>query len=104
KEHEKSHVENLMKDFLVKASSAGISVRTLSGGNQQKVVVARAASFNPRLLLLDEPSQGVDALAKQEITNLLRALADSGVAIVVASTDYSDFPGLADRVIILNRG
>lgn len=101
---ENSHVEELMKEFLIKASSAGIPVRTLSGGNQQKVVVARAASFNPRLLLLDEPSQGVDALAKQEITNLLRALADSGVAIVVASTDYSDFPGLADRVIILNRG
>lgn len=104
KDQEKAHVEKLMTDFLVKASSAGILVRTLSGGNQQKVVVARAASFHPRLLLLDEPSQGVDALAKQEITNLLRALADSGVAIVVASTDYSDFPGLAARVIILNRG
>lgn len=104
KEREKAHVKKLMQDFLVKASSADISVRTLSGGNQQKVVVARAASFDPRLLLLDEPSQGVDALAKQEITNLLRSLADSGVAIVVASTDYSDFPGLVDRVLILNRG
>lgn len=101
---ENLHVEALMREFLVKASSADIQVRTLSGGNQQKVVVARAASFNPRLLLLDEPSQGVDALAKQEISNLLRALADTGVAIVVASTDYSDFPGLADRVMVLNRG
>lgn len=101
---ESRHVQTLMQDYLVKASSPAASVRTLSGGNQQKVVVARAASFTPRVLLLDEPSQGVDALAKQEITNLLRSLADAGVAIVVASTDYDDFTGLADRVLILDRG
>lgn len=101
---EARHVDELMGDYLIKAASASIPVRSLSGGNQQKVVVARAASFAPRLLLLDEPSQGVDALAKQEIANLLRSFADSGVAIIVASTDYEDFPGLADRVLVLDRG
>lgn len=101
---EQEHVRQLIADYLVKTSSPGAPVRSLSGGNQQKVVVARAASFQPRLLLLDEPSQGVDALAKQEIANLLRTLADSGVAILIASTDYDDFPGLADRVVILDRG
>lgn len=98
------HVRALMRDYLIKAASEAVPVRSLSGGNQQKVVVARASSFEPRLLLLDEPSQGVDALAKQEIANLLRSFADSGMAIVVASTDNGDFPGLADRVLILDRG
>lgn len=101
---EKAHVHTLMSEYLVKASTPMASVRTLSGGNQQKVVVARAASSMPRLLVLDEPSQGVDALAKQEIANVLRRLADTGVAILVASTDYDDFPGLVDRVVILDRG
>ncbi|WP_167136989.1 sugar ABC transporter ATP-binding protein [Diaminobutyricimonas sp. TR449] len=91
-------------EYLVKARSLDVPIRTLSGGNQQKVVVARAASPGVRVLLLDQPSQGVDALAKQEIGNILRSLAESGVAIVVASTDYADFVGLADRVLVLNRG
>ncbi|MGO1183431.1 MAG: sugar ABC transporter ATP-binding protein [Micrococcaceae bacterium] len=101
---EQTHVQRLMTEYLVKAATPMASVRTLSGGNQQKVVVARAASSQPRLLVLDEPSQGVDALAKQEIANVLRGLADTGVAILVASTDYDDFPGLVDRVVILDRG
>lgn len=94
----------LVSQFLVKAASLATPIRGLSGGNQQKVVVARAADGAPAVVLLDEPSQGVDALAKQEIANILRTLAESGVAIVVASTDYDDFVGLADRVLVLNRG
>ncbi|MGW9405341.1 sugar ABC transporter ATP-binding protein [Arthrobacter sp. NPDC055585] len=96
--------EDLSRRFLVKASSLAAPVRSLSGGNQQKVVVARAASGSPLVLLLDEPSQGVDALARQEISRLLKELADAGVAILVASTDYDDFVGLADRVVVLDRG
>ncbi|MET0933086.1 MAG: sugar ABC transporter ATP-binding protein [Mycetocola sp.] len=94
----------LADSFLVKSAGIDAPVRSLSGGNQQKVVVARAASGDVTVVLLDEPSQGVDALAKQEIANILRILADRGVAVVVASTDYDDFVGLADRVIVLNRG
>ena len=101
---EKAAAEDLAVRFLVKAASLKAPVRSLSGGNQQKVVVARAASGSPRMLLLDEPSQGVDALARQEISRLLKELADDGVAILVASTDYDDFVGLADRVVVLDRG
>ncbi|MCC9204163.1 sugar ABC transporter ATP-binding protein [Arthrobacter sp. zg-Y769] len=101
---EKAAAEDLSRRFLVKAASLAAPVRSLSGGNQQKVVVARAASGSPLVLLLDEPSQGVDALARQEISRLLKELADDGVAILVASTDYDDFVGLADRVVVLDRG
>ncbi|MCC3289913.1 MULTISPECIES: sugar ABC transporter ATP-binding protein [unclassified Arthrobacter] len=101
---EKAAAEDLSRRFLVKTASLAAPVRSLSGGNQQKVVVARAASGTPLLLLLDEPSQGVDALARQEISRLLQELADDGVAVLVASTDYDDFVGLADRVVVLDRG
>lgn len=104
RQDETAAAETLADAFLVKAAGLASPVRSLSGGNQQKVVVARAASGNVSLLLLDEPSQGVDALAKQEIANILRALAERGVAIIVASTDYDDFVDLADRVLVLNRG
>ncbi|GER23990.1 ribose import ATP-binding protein RbsA [Zafaria cholistanensis] len=101
---ERLHADQLGKDYLVKTASLEAPIRTLSGGNQQKVVVARAASSRPSLLLLDEPSQGVDALARQEIANLLRRLADRGTAVLIASTDHDDFVGLADRVLVLDRG
>lgn len=101
---EKAAAADLSRRFLIKAASLAAPVRSLSGGNQQKVVVARAASGTPLMLLLDEPSQGVDALARQEISRLLKEQADNGVAILVASTDYDDFVGLADRVIVLDRG
>ena len=101
---ESAAAADLSRRFLVKTASLSAPVRSLSGGNQQKVVVARAASGAPRMLLLDEPSQGVDALARQEISRLLKELADDGVAVLVASTDYDDFVGLADRVVVLDRG
>lgn len=101
---EQADTERLAKDYLVKSAGLQAPIRTLSGGNQQKVVVARAASGNVKVLLLDEPSQGVDAAAKHEISELLRSLAASGVAIVIASTDYDDFVDLAQRVVVLDRG
>ncbi|GAB91301.1 putative ABC transporter ATP-binding protein [Gordonia rhizosphera NBRC 16068] len=90
--------------YNIKPPSLSKPIATLSGGNQQKVVVARAASHRPAVLLLDEPTQGVDALAKQEIWNLVRQLADSGTGVILASTDFSELETLADRVIVLDRG
>jgi ribose transport system ATP-binding protein len=101
---EQADATQLAKDYLVKAAGLQMPIRALSGGNQQKVVVARAASGNVKVLLLDEPSQGVDAAAKHEISQLLRTLAASGVAIIIASTDHDDFIDLAHRVVVLDRG
>jgi ribose transport system ATP-binding protein len=79
-------------------------VGTLSGGNQQKVVFARSLLAEPRVLLCDEPTQGVDPGARAEIYRLLRELADGGKAVVVLSSDAVELEGLCDRVAVLSRG
>lgn len=95
---------DLMERFSVKPNDLSHIISLLSGGNQQKVVVARAAGYGGTVLLLDEPTQGVDALAKQEIANTVRKLAADGLAVVLASTDFEEFVGLCDRVVVLDRG
>jgi ribose transport system ATP-binding protein len=101
---ERSAGREMLSRYSVKPARLDCSIALLSGGNQQKVVVARAASGQVRMLVLDEPTQGVDAVAKQEIANIVRQLADSGVAVIVASTDNDELADLCDRVIVLNRG
>jgi ribose transport system ATP-binding protein len=79
-------------------------VRTLSGGNQQKVVLARWLLRDCRVLLLDEPTRGVDVGARSELYALVRALADRGVAVVVVSSEIPEVLGLADRVLVVSDG
>jgi ribose transport system ATP-binding protein len=79
-------------------------VRTLSGGNQQKVVLARWLLRDCRVLLLDEPTRGVDVGARSEIYALVRGLADRGVAVVVVSSEIPEVLGLADRVLVIGDG
>ena len=77
---------------------------TLSGGNQQKVVLAKWLLTNPRVLFLDEPTRGIDVGAKQEIYAQINALAASGLAIILVSSELPEVLGLADRVIVLHEG
>ena len=79
-------------------------VRTLSGGNQQKIVLARWLLRRCKVLLLDEPTRGVDVGARSEIYVLIRELADSGVAVVVVSSEVEEVLGLADRVLVVAAG
>ena len=79
-------------------------VRTLSGGNQQKILLARWLLRRCRVLLLDEPTRGVDVGARSEIYVLIRRLADSGVAVVVVSSEVEEVLGLADRVLVVAAG
>jgi ribose transport system ATP-binding protein len=79
-------------------------VRTLSGGNQQKIVLARWLLRQCRVLLLDEPTRGVDVGARSEIYVLIRELADSGVAVVVVSSEVEEVLGLSDRVLVVAAG
>ncbi|QKW40646.1 sugar ABC transporter ATP-binding protein [Actinomadura sp. NAK00032] len=81
-----------------------VPVRRLSGGNQQKVVLARWLIYGCRVLLLDEPTRGVDAAARAEIYGLVRELADQGLAVVVVSSEIAEVIGLADRVLVLREG
>jgi ribose transport system ATP-binding protein len=80
------------------------AVRTLSGGNQQKAVLARWLLRGCRVLLLDEPTRGVDVGARAELYALVRALADSGVAVLFVSSEVPEVLGLADRALVLREG
>lgn len=79
-------------------------VKELSGGNQQKVVLAKWLLTNPRLLLLDEPTRGVDVGAKSEVHRIVRGLADEGIAVLVVSSDLPELLGLCDRILVMREG
>ena len=88
----------------IRPSGVRRPARTLSGGNQQKVVLARWLLRNCRVLLLDEPTRGVDIGARSEIYRLIRALADEGIAVVVVSSEIEEVLGLSDQVVVMREG
>src|SRR5207244_3610237 len=90
---ERSACERLRSEFTVKCASVEQSVRTLSGGNQQKVILAKWLSLDPKLLIFDEPTRGIDVGAKAEIYDLMRKLAENGVAIMMISSDMEEILG-----------
>jgi D-xylose transport system ATP-binding protein len=96
--------ERARKELRVKANSVFTVVGTLSGGNQQKVVLAKWLLTNPRVLFLDEPTRGIDVGAKQEIYAQINRLAKEGLAIVLVSSELPEVLGLSDRVIVLHEG
>ena len=96
--------ERAMADLRVKAKSLFTIAGTLSGGNQQKVVLAKWLLTKPRVLFLDEPTRGIDVGAKQEIYNQISSLAKSGLAIVLVSSELPEVLGLSDRIIVLHAG
>jgi ribose transport system ATP-binding protein len=95
---------DIVQQLRVKAPSIEAAVANLSGGNQQKVLIGREMAAEPTVLLVDEPTKGVDVGARAEIYQRLRALADQGLAVVVCSSDGIELEGLCDRVLIFARG
>jgi ribose transport system ATP-binding protein len=79
-------------------------VAALSGGNQQKVVIGKWLMTKPRIILLNDPTRGIDVGTKQELYQLLRRLADNGAAILFYSTDYDELIGCCDRVLVFYNG
>ena len=101
---ERTAAAELTKALDVRPTGVERPVRTLSGGNQQKVVLARWLLRECRVLLLDEPTRGVDVGARSEIYALIRSLANRGVAVVVVSSEMEEVLGLADRVLVIREG
>ncbi|MCX5579709.1 sugar ABC transporter ATP-binding protein [Kaistia terrae] len=101
KQAESSLATRAIQDLRIRADGPARAVETLSGGNQQKVVIARWAARQPKLLVLDNPTRGVDAGAREEIYAILRRLAAAGVAILVITDDLAELIGLSDRIFIL---
>jgi ribose transport system ATP-binding protein len=88
----------------IRAPTVEVPAVTLSGGNQQKVVLAKWLSMRPRLIVFDEPTRGIDVGAKSEIYALMRELADSGVAILMISSDMEEVIGVSDRIAVMHEG
>jgi ribose transport system ATP-binding protein len=88
----------------IKAAGADAPILSLSGGNQQKVLIGRILLREPDLLLLDEPTRGVDIGAKAEIYRLVRSLAANGLAVLVASSELPELAGWCDRLVVLRQG
>jgi ribose transport system ATP-binding protein len=97
-------VEDLSRQLKVKAPSPETVVQGLSGGNQQKVVLAKWIGTKPKVLLLDEPTRGIDVGAKAEIYELIRRLAADGAGVVLVSSELPEVLGLSDRVLVMNKG
>ena len=96
--------ETSIRSLRIRTTSAGQEVRRLSGGNQQKVVLARAMSVGARVFMLDEPTRGVDVGAKVEVYNLIGDLAAKGAAVLIVSSDLLELLGLCDRIGVLRAG
>jgi len=101
---EQSICEKSALDLRVKAASIEVPVRNLSGGNQQKVVLGKALLTRPRVVLLDEPTRGVDVGAKAEIYALIRALTEAGLAVIMVSSELPELLGMSDRILMLANG
>jgi ABC-type sugar transport system ATPase subunit len=102
--HENSTTEALIKRLDIITSSASTDVSNLSGGNQQKVLLGKWIAADPTVLVLDEPSRGVDIKAKMKIHKAVMELADHGRTIVLVSSDLAELVGLSDRIIVMRDG
>ena len=94
----------MCRQLHVKAPSIEVRTATLSGGNQQKVVLAKWLALGPRVLIVDEPTRGIDVGAKAEIYGLLRELAAEGVSILMISSDMEEVLHVSDRVAVMHEG
>ena len=88
----------------VRISSLEQQMATLSGGNQQKVILGRSIATHPKVLILHEPTRGIDVGAKAEIYRILQELAQSGVGILIASSELPELIGQCDRILVMHRG
>ncbi len=101
---EQAAAERYVDRFRIKTPSVSAAVGTLSGGNQQKVALARWLSTSPSILILDEPTQGVDVGSKAEIHGLMRALTEQGLAILMISSELPEIIGMSDRIAVMHAG
>ena len=101
---ERTDVERVIHSFNIRPPLAERPIRLFSGGNQQKALVARCIRLGIAVMVVDEPTQGVDVGGKREIGRMLREFADSGHGIILASSDYDEIGELCDQVLVLDRG
>jgi ribose transport system ATP-binding protein len=104
RKRERVAIDEVVRRLQIKVNDLDAPVRTLSGGNQQKVVIGKWLMKEPRILLLNDPTRGIDVGTKQEVYRLIRELAGAGIAILFYSTDYEELIALCDRVVVCYGG
>jgi ribose transport system ATP-binding protein len=97
-------VNRWIQDLKIKVHDAKVEVRTLSGGNQQKVVLGKWLQMNPKLLILNEPTRGIDVGAKAEIYQIMKRLTGEGISIIMISSEMPELLGLSNRILVMNEG
>lgn len=103
-QEEKSLYQTMVERLKIRLSGPDQAAKSLSGGNQQKVVIAKWLGTDPEILILDEPTRGVDVGAKKEIYSIMNELAERGVAIIMISSELPEVIGMADRVLVMHEG
>jgi ABC-type sugar transport system ATPase subunit len=101
---EQALIARAIGEFDIRPRNPAVDIANLSGGNQQKVVLARWLSGNPRVIVLDEPTRGVDVGAKAEIYALIETFAEAGAAVLIASSDITELLGMCDRILVFHEG
>lgn len=101
---EQATIRDSLARLKVKTSSSLLAIGRLSGGNQQKAILARCLLLNPQILILDEPTRGIDIGAKAEIYKLINQLVQQGIAVIVVSSELPEVLGLSDRVLVMHEG
>ena len=101
---EESLVETYVDQLSIKIAGIEYPISSLSGGNQQKCLLGRWLSIGPKIIIMDEPTRGIDVGAKSEIHNLLRKLAEEGVGVIIVSSELPEVIGVSDRVIVVHEG
>ncbi len=101
---EASEIKQSIKSLTVKTPNAELPIRNLSGGNQQKAILARYLMVNPKVLILDEPTRGIDVGAKFEIYKLMFELVKQGISIIMVSSELPEVLGISDRVLVMHEG
>ena len=104
KKHENERVDSYIERINIKTPSKEQLIRNLSGGNQQKVAIAKALMIHPEVLILDEPTRGVDVGAKKEIYDLINEFKSQGKAVIMISSEMPEILGLSDRILVLSQG
>lgn len=102
KKLEKESVEDYIDKFEIKTPTMEQKIKNLSGGNQQKVAIAKALLTNPKILILDEPTRGVDVGAKKEIYDVINELKKKGMSIIIVSSEMPEILGLSDRILVIH--
>jgi len=101
---EMASINRLVRELAIKVSNVQNQISSLSGGNQQKVVVAKTLLTSPKVLLMDEPTRGIDVGAKEEIFEIMRRLAAQGLGIIFVSTELKEIMAMADRILVMSKG